>query len=95
MSWGCIEQLFIVMVAKILCAQKKRNNNHALSRDLLKKSVMTEKMSKQLQIADELGVHRNTVAADLCTKNSVMTEKVVHKQPRTRICYQINQGLEL
>jgi hypothetical protein len=36
------------------------------------------------QIAAELGVHRNTVAADLCTKNSVRTEKVVHKQPRTK-----------
>ena len=36
------------------------------------------------QIANELGVHRNTVAADLCTKNSVITEKVVHKQPRSR-----------
>jgi hypothetical protein len=59
MSWGCIEQLFIVMVAKILCAQKKRNNNHA-------------------------PIHATQSIADLCTKNSVRTEKVVHKQPRTK-----------
>ena len=41
------------------------------------------------QIAAELGVHRNTVAADLCTKNSVRTEKIVHKQPRTRFTQKI------
>ena len=42
------------------------------------------------QIADELGVHRNTVSSDLCTKNEVITEKVVHT-PRKVIGYRITQ----
>ena len=53
---------------------------------------LREKGQTQQEIAAELGVNQGTVSRVLC-KNSVMTEKM-HKQPRTRICYQINQGTD-
>jgi hypothetical protein len=46
-------------------------------------------MSKQQQIADELGVHRTTLYRDGC-KNSVRTEKT-QQQPRTYSRYTINR----
>ena len=55
---------------------------------------LRERGQTQQEIAVELGVHRNTVAADLCTKNSVRTEKIVHKQPRTRTRYEINEATD-
>ena len=47
--------------------------------------------TKQQQIADAVGVHRNTVSSDLnqCTEKTVMTEKTV--QPTKKTVYQINQ----
>ena len=47
-------------------------------------------MSKQQQIADELGVSQATISNSLL-KNSVRTEKT-NKQPRTYSRYTINQG---
>ena len=55
---------------------------------------LRERGQTQQEIAVELGVHRNTVAADLCTKNSVRTEKIVHKQPRSRTRYEINEATD-
>jgi predicted transcriptional regulator len=54
------------------------------------KSLREDGLTQQ-EIADELGVHRNTVNSDLCTKNEVYTKEIVHKEPRKVTQYKISQ----
>jgi hypothetical protein len=43
------------------------------------------------EIAEETGVSVGQAHSDICSENSVMTQKTEHKQPRQRITYQITQ----
>lgn len=76
--------------AKLIKELRKKKSSYRdqiIARAAKAKELREQGMTQQA-IADELGVHRNTIASDLCTEKSVRTQKTV--QPR-KARYEISE----
>ena len=74
---------------KELRKEKSSKKNQIIKRARQAKEMREQGMTQQ-DIADELGVHRNTVVSDLCTENSVITPKIVQEK-RKVVGYRITE----